>query len=94
MAIKKGEILEGTVEKVSFPNKGIVPVEGKTVVVKNTIPGQQIRFRINKKKNNEVLVRLAYNAEMAKAAAKKAVREELEKKGNNLHEQLDKVLGF
>ena len=51
MAIKKGEILEGTVEKVSFPNKGIVPVEGKTVVVKNTIPGQQIRFRINKKKN-------------------------------------------
>ena len=32
--------------------------------------------------------------EMAKEAAKKAVREELEKKGNNLHEQLDKVLGF
>lgn len=51
-------------------------------------------YRINSKKNNEVLVRIAYNAEMAKEAAKKAVREELEKKGNNLHEQLDKVLGF
>lgn len=51
-------------------------------------------FRINSKKNNEVLVRIAYNAEMAKEAAKKAVREELEKKGENLHEQLDKVLGF
>ena len=51
-------------------------------------------YRINSKKNNEVLVRLAYNGEMAKEAAKKAVREELEKKGNNLHEQLDKVLGF
>ena len=58
-----------------------------------TIPVMEC-YRINKKKNNEVLVRLAYNAEMAKAAAKKAVREELEKKGNNLHEQLDKVLGF
>lgn len=51
-------------------------------------------YRINSKKNNEVLVRIAYNAEMAKEAAKKAVREELEKKGENLHEQLDKVLGF
>ena len=51
-------------------------------------------YRINSKKNNEVLVRIAYNAEMAKEAAKKAVREELEKKGNNLHEQLDNVLGF
>ena len=51
-------------------------------------------YRINSKKNNEVLVRLAYNSDMAKEATKKAVREELEKKGNNLHEQLDKVLGF
>ena len=51
-------------------------------------------YRINSKKNNEVLVRLAYNGEMAKEAAKKAVRQELEKKGENLHNQLDKVLGF
>lgn len=51
-------------------------------------------YRINSKKNNEVLVRIAYNAEMAKAAAKQAVRDELEKKGENLHQQLDKVLGF
>lgn len=51
-------------------------------------------YRINSKKNNEVLVRLAYNGDMAREAAKKAVRDELEKKGANLHEQLDKVLGF
>ena len=51
-------------------------------------------YRINSKKNNEVLVRLAYNSEMAREAVKKAVRDELEKKGENLHEQLDKVLGF
>ena len=58
-----------------------------------TIPVMEC-YRINSKKNNEVLVRIAYNGEMAKEAAKKAVRDELEKKGNNLHQQLDKVLGF
>jgi hypothetical protein len=58
-----------------------------------TIPVVEV-YRINSKKNNEVLVRLAYNSEMAREAVKKAVREELEKKGENLHEQLDKVLGF
>ena len=51
-------------------------------------------YRINSKKNNEVLVRIAYNSEMAKEATKKAVRDELEKKGEKLHEQLDQVLGF
>ena len=58
-----------------------------------TIPVMEC-FRINSKKNHEVLVRIAYNCEMAKAAAKKAIRDELEAKGQNLHEQLDKVLGF
>lgn len=58
-----------------------------------TVPVMEC-FRINSKKNHEVLVRIAYNSEMAKEAAKKAVREELEKKGQNLHEQLDKALGF
>lgn len=58
-----------------------------------TIPLMEC-YRINSKKNNEVLVRIAYNADMAKAAAKKAVRQELEQKGEHLHEQLDKVLGL
>ena len=58
-----------------------------------TVPVMEC-FRVNSKKNHEVLVRIAYNAQMAKEAAKQAVRDELEKKGNNLHEQLDKVLGF
>jgi len=58
-----------------------------------TIPVMEC-YRINSKKNNEVLVRIAYNAEMAKAAAKKAILAELEQKGEDLHEQLDKVLGL
>ena len=47
--MKKGEILEGIVERVDYPAKGIVMVEDQVVVVKNTIPGQRIRFRITKK---------------------------------------------
>ena len=51
-------------------------------------------YRVLPNKNREVMVRIAYNGEMAKEAAKNAVREDLEKKGENLHEQLDKALGF
>jgi len=51
-------------------------------------------YRVKDNKNKEVLVRIAYNFDMAKAAAKQAIREDLEKKGQNLHDQLDTVLGF
>lgn len=47
--MKKGQICEGIVESVTFPNKGIIRLEdGKTVVVKNVIPGQKVSFSINK----------------------------------------------
>lgn len=51
-------------------------------------------YRTLKNKNKEVLVRIAYNGEMAKEAAKKAIRLELEKKADKLVDQLDEVLGF
>lgn len=51
-------------------------------------------YRILPNKNKEVSVRIAYNAEMAKQAAKQAVRGELEKRGDELHEKLDKALGW
>ena len=40
------------------------------------------------------MVRLAYDGEAAQEITKTVVREELEKKGQVLHEQLDQVLGF
>ncbi len=48
--MKKGQILEGKIVQVDFPNKGIAVVEGeeKKVVVKNAIPGQTVRFAVNK----------------------------------------------
>ena len=38
--MKKGEEHIGVVEKVDFPNKGVVLAEDRKVIVKNTIPGQ------------------------------------------------------
>ena len=56
--MKKGDILEGVVGKVEFPNKGVVTVEGKDIVVKNTIPGQKIKFGINKARKGKMEARL------------------------------------
>lgn len=47
--MKKGQIIEGVIERVEFPNKGIITVEeGKQVVVKNGIEGQKVSVAINK----------------------------------------------
>ena len=48
--MKKGQIYEGIIERVDFPNKGMIyiPKEEKYVTVKNGIPGQKVRFMINK----------------------------------------------
>ena len=51
-------------------------------------------YRTLQNKNKEVLIRIAYNAQMAKAAAKKAAREALEKKGEDLQKKLDDLLGW
>ena len=50
-------------------------------------------YRTLKNGNKEVLVRIAYNAQMAKDAAKKAVKKELEEKGESLNNKIDKTLG-
>ena len=51
-------------------------------------------YRVKQNKNKEVLVRIAYNSEMAKAAAKQAIQEELKDKKEELHNKLDKALGW
>lgn len=60
---------------------------GKTITVVEL-------YRTLPNKNKEVLLRLAYNLGMAKEAARQAIREDLQHKGKDLHEQLDKALGF
>ncbi len=58
--MKKGQIVEGIVTKVDFPNKGIVKVEGeeKTLIVKNAIPGQKVKASINKMRKGKAEGRL------------------------------------
>ncbi len=51
--MKKGEVYEGIVEKIQFPNKGLVKIEDTDVIVKNTIPGQKVRFSIQKKRKGK-----------------------------------------
>ena len=46
--MKKGQVYEGIVERVDFPNKGIVRVGEDTVVVKNSLPGQKVTLSVNK----------------------------------------------
>ncbi|EEG74927.1 23S rRNA (uracil(1939)-C(5))-methyltransferase RlmD [[Clostridium] hylemonae] len=48
--MKKGQVYEGVITSVEFPNKGKVflPDEDKTVTVKNGIPGQKVKFSVSK----------------------------------------------
>lgn len=46
--MKKGQVYEGSVIRVEFPNKGIIDIDEKRVIVKNTIPGQKVQFAVNK----------------------------------------------
>lgn len=49
-------------------------------------------YRTLGNKNKEVRVYIAYNSKMAKAAAKKAIRDELAKEGEELQKKLDEHL--
>jgi len=47
--MKKGQVVEGIIERVDFPNKGIITTEeGKQVIVKNGVQGQKVSASINK----------------------------------------------
>lgn len=49
--MKKGQEYIGTIEKLAFPNKGIVYYEGTKITIKGTLPGQRVRFVISKKRS-------------------------------------------
>ena len=47
--MKKGQIVEGIIERVDFPNKGILRAEdGTRVIVKNAIMGQKVSAAVYK----------------------------------------------
>ena len=76
--MKKGQIFEGIIERVYFPNKGLVKVEeegkdARYVTVKNAVPGQKVRFIINKFKKGNAEGRLLEVLENSSLETRKPV---------------------
>ena len=51
--MKKGDLIEGVVREVKYPNKGIVETEESICIVKNAITGQKVQARVNKKRKGK-----------------------------------------
>lgn len=73
--MKKGQIFEGVIEKIEFPNKGkiYIPEEERYVIVKNGIPGQKVRFIVNKFKSGQAEGRLLEVLEKSPLEKRKSV---------------------
>ena len=58
--MKKGQIVEGIVEKIEFPNKGKGLCAGRGAVChcKNTVPGQKVKCSVNKMRKGKAEGRL------------------------------------
>lgn len=56
--MRKGQIIEGTVQRVDFPNKGIVEAAEGICVVKNALPGQKVQCAVNKVRHGRAEGRL------------------------------------
>ena len=56
--MKKGQVCEGIVERVDFPGKGIVRAGEERAVVKMCLPGQKVRFSVNKVRKGKAEGRL------------------------------------
>ena len=56
--MKKGQVFEAKVERVDFPNKGIVLTGEGAVIVKNSLPGQIVKLSVNKVRKGKAEGRL------------------------------------
>ena len=78
--MKKGQIIEGVIERVDFPNKGIIRTEdGRQVIVKNTIPGQKVSASINKIRKGKAEGRLL---EVLEKSPLKGTKQDVSMPGN------------
>lgn len=94
-------LIENTVANNQLEEGNVTSLTRSVMASKNLISqsiGRVIpiveAYRDTEKGNKEVLVRIAYSQDMAKAAAKKAMRQDLEQRGDSLHGQLDQLLGW
>ena len=58
--MKKGQVYEGVIDRVEFPNHGkiLLPEEERVVTVKNGIAGQRVKFSVNKVRKGKALGRI------------------------------------
>ena len=56
--MKKGTVIEGVIERLDHPNKGILTADGDRVTVKNTLPGQKVRAVVTKGRAGRAEARL------------------------------------
>lgn len=94
-------LIENTVANEQLSQEQAESVTRSVMASKNLISqsiGRTITvmevYRTLPDKNKEVLTRIAYNSAMAMKAAQKAIKEDLEKRGDDLHDKLDKLLGW
>lgn len=94
-------LIENTVANEQMNQGDAASITRSVLVSKNlisqsigrVIPVVEIYRSVNGN-NKEVLVRIAYSQEMAKAAAKGAIKKNLEERGESLHGKLDDLLGW
>lgn len=94
-------LVENSISNKQLSQEQAVSVTESVMAAKNIISQKLGRvmtvvecYRNTKSKTKEVRVMIAYNTSMAIEAAKSAVREELEQKGEALHDKLDQILGL
>lgn len=94
-------LIENSVANKQLANEDAASVTQSIMGAKNLISQSIGRtmtvmecYRVKTNKNKEVLVRIAYNGAMAKAAAKRAIQEELNEKSEEIHKKLDEILGW
>lgn len=75
------------VQSVMAAKNLIVQSLGRVIPVVET-------YRIKNNKNKEVRVFIAYRTDMIKETVKKAIRKDLEERGDELHQKLDELLGW
>lgn len=56
--MKKGTVIEGTIEEIRFPNRGILRTEDGVFNVKNALPGQTVRAAVTKQRSGRGEARL------------------------------------
>jgi len=63
--MKRGQIIEGRIVRVDYPNVGILEADGREVKVKDALPGQTVRARVSKARRGGTEARLTEVVERA-----------------------------